>query len=125
MILYALGVTVGAGLVDSKVASLDGNPALWICTTSCVIAPAASILLKQQTPNPEAQFPDAVATISPEFEHSSEVTQIPVVAGIDVLVHTLFGNVTTLKRLKALLSRAGKAVVTDTTHKRQSVHFIL
>merc|ERR1719333_501904 len=115
MILYALVTASGVGFVASKVASLEGNPALWTCTTSCVIAAVgdASVLLKQQTPNPEAQFPDAVASISPEFEHSSAVTQIPVMAGVIVVVHASFGNVTTEKRENPLLSRAGKAVVTD------------
>ena len=52
-------------------------------------------LLIQQTPKPEAQFPCACAITSPSFEHSSAVTQIPVMAGVVSVVHSALGNVTT------------------------------
>ena len=52
-------------------------------------------LLIQQTPKPEAQFPDATAIVSPLFEHSSAVTQIPDIAGVEIVVHSSLGNVTT------------------------------
>ena len=52
-------------------------------------------LLIQQTPKPEAQFPCACAITSPSFEHSSAVTQIPVIAGVESVVHSALGNVTT------------------------------
>ena len=53
---------------------------------------------KQQTPKPEAQFPDFVPPLSP---HSSAVLQIPTVSAVSVVVHSLLGKVTTEKRENA------------------------
>jgi hypothetical protein len=89
-----------------------------------VIDPGATILLIQQTPKPEAQFPDATAIVSPLFEHSSAVTQIPDIAGVEIVVHSSLGNVTTENNPRTLpLGTA--AADADATKKRQSVHFIL
>ena len=54
-------------------------------------------LIKQQTPNPEAQFPEAVP---PSSEHSSLVKQRPFIEESMTVVHSSFGKVTTENKVK-------------------------
>ena len=49
-------------------------------------------MIEQQTPKPEAQLPEATP---PSAVHSSAVLQTPCDLVVEVVVHSLFGKVTT------------------------------
>jgi len=93
---------------------------------SVIIVVASETTVRQQTPNPEAQFPEA----EPPFlwSHSSAVTHSPFISLICVL-HSEFGNETTEKRLKALPDfspeGAAKLVAIEAQTKMTPAHFIL
>ena len=55
-------------------------------------------LMKQQTPKPEAQFPD---TVPPFLVHSSSPKQSPLIEESIIVVHSSFGKVTTENKEKA------------------------
>ena len=59
-------------------------------------------VVKQQTPKPEAQFPEAVP---PWSVHSSAVIHSPLIVGSMTVVHSSFGNVTTENKEKASVSK--------------------
>jgi len=88
-----------------------------------IVAVRSSTLLKQQTPKPEAQFPEAVPDLS---EHSCSVTQMPSMADDIAVVHWLLGNCTTEKSENPLpvLFSEGNAQAACNIKSRQ-VHLIL
>ena len=55
-------------------------------------------LMKQQTPKPEAQFPD---TVPPFLVHSSFSKHNPLIEESIIVVHSSFGKVTTENKEKA------------------------
>ena len=59
-------------------------------------------VVKQQTPKPEAQFPEAVP---PWSVHSSDVMHSPLIVGSMVVVHSSLGNVTTENKENAPVRR--------------------
>jgi len=83
----------------------------------------SSTLWKQQTPKPDAQFPE---TDPPFSVHSSAVLQIPFIEVSMVVVHSSFGKVTTENREKDFedFSSDGMAEATDAKVNKPTMPFI-
>ena len=96
----------------------QGPANVWKPNTVYGVGPAAGksepspfynhYVVKQQTPKPEAQFPEAVP---PWSVHSSAVIHSPLIVGSMTVVHSSFGKVTTENKLKASVSKKKSLLV--------------
>jgi len=82
-------------------------------------------MVRQQTPKPDAQLPDAEAPVLDS--HSVEVRHTPNITEVICVVHWSFGKLTTLKSENAFptLVSEGMATAVEARKRRQIAKVIL